>query len=296
MTGYHGAQVTRSELFDPRKGFRPIIILCNTFRHPIPLPSCYGVVITSMPFRAKVKRAFGKTNEDSTENGSDLSQVQSKASAKKAKKQKVEYPENVYKPGEIPESKYKGPYNKEHQQNLHAFSFKTAFQGRRKSEQSLYSPMGSRLPSRMGSFMSRRSLGARSRQQSRVGDTLAENNEGDDAVENVGMSRQHTKEDVPRPRTREEARPRTRESDKSNGRAEPGAQGGYMTNGIQDSPNIQKIQVNGIGPNQNKDSSNMDGLEPTKTVTNGSFGQPFSADDLVHAMTQSTLRPSAVQA
>ncbi|KAL8951930.1 MAG: hypothetical protein Q9222_002114 [Ikaeria aurantiellina] len=249
-----------------------------------------------MPFRDKVKRAFGKANEDPSETSSDLSQVQSKASTKKAKKQKVEYPENVYKPGEIPDSKYKGPYNKEHQQRLQAFSFKTAFQGRRKSEQSLYSPMGSRLPSRMGSFISRRSLGARSRQQSRVEDTLMENNEGDDAVENVGMSRQHTKEDVPRSRTREEARPRTRESYKSNDPTKPGAQGGYMSNGIRNSSNKENIQVNGIDPNQTSHGGNMNGLEPTKTVTNGSFGQPFSADDLVHAMTQSTLKPSAVQA
>ena len=135
-----------------------------------------------MPFRAKVKRAFGK-NEDSSEAGSDLSQAQSRASPKKARKPKIEYPENVYKPGEIPPSKYKGPYNQEHQVKLHAFSFKTAFQGRRKSEQSLYSPMGSRLPSRKGSFLSRRSFG-RSRQQSRVEDILMENNESDDAVRN----------------------------------------------------------------------------------------------------------------
>lgn len=137
-----------------------------------------------MPFRDKVKKAFGKSNDDPSETSSDLSQVQSKASTKKPKKQKVEYPDNIYKPGEMPESKYKGPYNKAHQQKLHAFSFKTAFQGRRKSNQSLYSPMGSRLPSRMGSFISRRSWGPRSRQQSRVEDTLMENNDADDTVEN----------------------------------------------------------------------------------------------------------------
>lgn len=48
-------------------------------------------------------------------------------------------------------------------------------------------------------------------------------------------------------------------------------------------------------------SSRMDGLEPTNTLTSDeyrqlSFGKPFSADDLVHAMTQSSLKPSAVQA
>lgn len=137
-----------------------------------------------MLFRDKVKKAFGKSNDDPSETRPDLSQVQSKVSTKKPKKQKVEYPDNVYKPGEIPESKYKGPYDKQHQQRLHAFSFGAAFQGRRKSDQSLYSPMGSRMPSRMGSFVSRRSWLPISRQQSRVEDTLMENNEADDAVEN----------------------------------------------------------------------------------------------------------------
>lgn len=141
-----------------------------------------------MPFRDKVKKAFGKSSDDPSESSSDLSQVQSKASSKEPRKQKVEYPADVYKPGEIPEPKYKGPYNKADQQKLHAFSFAAAFQGRRKSDQSLYSPMGSRIPSRMNSFISRRT---RSRQPSRVEDTLMENNEADDAVEN-GNSTLHT--------------------------------------------------------------------------------------------------------
>ncbi|KAL9014204.1 MAG: hypothetical protein Q9173_001135 [Seirophora scorigena] len=134
-----------------------------------------------MPFRDKVKKAFGKSSDDPSESALDLSQLQPKPSSKKPKKQKIEFPEDVYKPGEIPESKYKGPYNKAHQQKLHAFSFASAFQGRRKSDQSLYSPMGSRMPSRMNSFISRRT---RSRQQSRVEDMLMESSEADDAVEN----------------------------------------------------------------------------------------------------------------
>ncbi|KAL8812409.1 MAG: hypothetical protein Q9223_003215 [Gallowayella weberi] len=250
-----------------------------------------------MPFRAKVKRAFGK-NEDPSEASSDLSQVQSKASTKKSKKPKQQYPENIYKPGEIPESKYKGPYNKEHQQKLHAFSFKAAFQGRRKSEQSLYSPMGSRLPSRKGSFLSRKSF-ARSRQQSRVEDALMENNEADDAVENVGVSRQRTKDDASRPQTREDARHITKASLAMDGLV---------------SPTTAKIDMaydskeNGVGRESNRanehlrlkntrGSNLMAGLEPTEShIQGGSFGQPFAADDLVRAMTQSTLRPTAVQA
>ena len=267
-----------------------------------------------MPFRAKVKRAFGK-NEDS-EASSELSQVQSKSSTKRLKKTKVEYPDNVYGPGEIPDSKYKGPYNKEHQVKLHAFSFKTAFQGRRRSEH-LESPMGSKLPSRRGSFLSRRSL-ARSRQQSRVEDTLMENNEADDAVGNgkttsslpfppnikltlgslVGMSRQHTTEEDPRPRTRETAKIVTKESLDVDGLVSPATGENHMAKGVEKAIAKESNCTNGHkAPSTKSDSNYMDGPEPTKTqIQRGSLGQPFSADDLVQAMTQSTLKPTAVQA
>ncbi|KAL8738410.1 MAG: hypothetical protein Q9181_000781 [Wetmoreana brouardii] len=249
-----------------------------------------------MPFRAKVKKAFGKSNEDPSENSSDLPQIQSKPSTKKSKKQKVEYPDNIYKPGEIPASKYNGPYDKKHQQKLHAFSFANAFQGRRKSEHSLYSPMGSRLPSRVSSFISRRSFGPRSRQQSRVEDTLMENNEADDADEDVCKSPQHTGENRPRPRTRE--------SHRVDGYAKHEAHESNMMN-VQGNGTIEESErANGYELHEKGDGDRMDGLEPTKTLTDrdsrqlngGSFGQPFSANDLVHAMTQSSLKPSAVQA
>ncbi|KAL8915174.1 MAG: hypothetical protein Q9171_000293 [Xanthocarpia ochracea] len=247
-----------------------------------------------MPFRAKVKRAFGK-NED-PEASSELSQVQSKSSTKKFKKPKVEYPDNVYGPGEIPDSKYKGPYNKEHQVKLHAFSFKTAFQGRRRSEH-LESPMGSKLPSRRGSFLSRRSLG-RSRQQSRVEDTLMENNEADDAVGNVDMSRQHTTEEDPRSRTRETAIIFTKGSLDVDGLVSPATGENHMAKGVEKAIAKEYNCTNGHKtPSTNSDSNYMDGPEPTKTqIQRGSLGQPFSADDLVQAMTQSTLKPTAVQA
>ena len=128
-----------------------------------------------MPFRAKMKRAFGR---DSSEEGTDA--------PKKEKKQKL--PDNVYKPGEpMPRPKYRGPWDKEHQDKLTSFSFANAF-GRRKSEQSEYSPMGSKLPSRRGSFlnMGRKSF-ARSRQQSHVDPALMEATERDDDVAN-GMT------------------------------------------------------------------------------------------------------------
>ncbi|KAL8694932.1 MAG: hypothetical protein Q9218_000503 [Villophora microphyllina] len=269
-----------------------------------------------MPFRDKVKKAFGKSNEEVSETSSDLSHVQLKASSKKSKKPKVDdYPDNVYKPGEIPESKYKGPYDKKHQQKLHAFSFANAFQERRKSEQSLYSPMGSRLPSRVGSFISRKSFGPRSRQQSRVEDTLMENTEADDTVENgelhkgsfqlcsrltlwlsVGLSRQHTREEVPPTRIREKPM--------MDGFIEPRVRESNMRNVFANSNFGNSNQANGFPYRIPDYGDGMDGLSPTKTLTNddtrplsgGSFGGPFSADDLVHAMTNSTLGPAAVQA
>ncbi len=126
-----------------------------------------------------MKRAFGRPPND---DGSDLSHISSKHS----KKQKAEQPDNVYKLGEsMPKPKYRGPYNKEHQEKLSSFSFSDAWQSRRKSDNSMYSPLGSRLPSQVGSLKSRKSLGgARSRQQSHVEGMVEENVDGDDDVMN----------------------------------------------------------------------------------------------------------------
>lgn len=133
-----------------------------------------------MPFRAKMKRAFGR---DSPEEGSDAAQTNGKASHKKEKKQKL--PDNVYKPGEpMPRPKYRGPYDKEHQDKLTSFNFANAF-SRRKSDYSETSPMGTKLHSRRGSFLSigRKSF-ARSRRPSHVDPALMEATEGDDDVTN----------------------------------------------------------------------------------------------------------------
>lgn len=76
---------------------------------------------------------------------------------KMKRSKKEEEPESdFYKPGEkMPPMKYRRPVDPEHKKNLEAFTWKKAW--RRRSHQSLYSPMGSRLPSRKGSFRSRRS-------------------------------------------------------------------------------------------------------------------------------------------
>lgn len=128
-----------------------------------------------MPFREKMKRAFRRTS--STTEGSELAKTSSKAS----KKDKG----NIYESGEMPKPKYRGPYNKAHQDKLSAFSFGEAW-SRRKSDQSQYSPMGSRLPSRRGSTFSGRSREPKSRQQSYVGQVV-ENTDGDDDIANGAL-------------------------------------------------------------------------------------------------------------
>lgn len=160
----------------------------NSYRSSVHGLLCYVldrlISLFIMPFRDKMKRAFGKPGDED----SDLTQVSSKASknSRKEKKQKREYPNNVYKPGEVmPRPKYRAVYNKEHQDKLSSFSFGTAWK-RRKSEQSEYSPMGSRLPS---ISLRRLSLGTgqRSRKQSRVAEKVDENMDGDDDVGNGGL-------------------------------------------------------------------------------------------------------------
>jgi hypothetical protein len=87
-----------------------------------------------MPFRARVKRAFTRSSTSSGD--SALSKPPTNP--------------NVYQPGEkMPPMKYRRPVAPEHKEKLEAFSFARAW--RRKSTQSQYSPMGSRMPSRRGS-------------------------------------------------------------------------------------------------------------------------------------------------
>jgi hypothetical protein len=98
---------------------------------------------------------------------------------KHGKSSKAVKPESdFYQPGEkMPPLKYRRPVDPEHKKNLEAFSFKKAW--RRRSHQSLYSPMGSRLPSRKGSFRSRRSR-SRSVHRSRRSSFHSELNDDDE--------------------------------------------------------------------------------------------------------------------
>jgi len=95
-----------------------------------------------MPFREKLKKAFKTGSPASSKTTSPVIEQDSR------------WPSNVYKPGEpMPRLKYRAPVKKEHQDKLDSFSFGKAW--RRRSQQSLYSPMGSRLPSRKGSLARR---------------------------------------------------------------------------------------------------------------------------------------------
>ncbi|KAL9127512.1 MAG: hypothetical protein Q9217_003622 [Psora testacea] len=96
-----------------------------------------------------MKRALGGGNGSATEY--DPSNPPTNLSSKKAKKDKGDYPDNVYKPGEpMPRPKYRGPYNQAHQDKLSAFSFGDAWKKRKNSTGtdksakggSEYSPMG----------------------------------------------------------------------------------------------------------------------------------------------------------
>lgn len=131
-------------------------LICTTRRH-----CSYYCSPLTMPFREKMKRAFGGRPSD---DGSDLALTQTSSSSKRSRKEKKNNrrnsPSNVYRPGEImPKPKYPSACNKVHQDMLLAYNFGDAWK-KRKSVQSQYiSPMGSRWPSARSSL-------AISRQQS----------------------------------------------------------------------------------------------------------------------------------
>ncbi|KAI9721184.1 MAG: hypothetical protein M1812_002345 [Candelaria pacifica] len=126
-----------------------------------------------MPFREKMRKALGR-DTSSSEGGSTATKTKSNA--------------DIYKPGEVPPSKYRSPYNKPHQDKLKAFSFGDTF-SRRRSDQTEISPMGSRMPSRKNSATDGQTVALPRR--SNVG-RVVENIEADDDVQNVGLSRQAT--------------------------------------------------------------------------------------------------------
>ncbi|KAL5407604.1 hypothetical protein PMIN04_011678 [Paraphaeosphaeria minitans] len=123
-----------------------------------------------MPLRSRLRRAFTRGAHDDPQ-------------VVKGKKSKNCDP-NVYQPGEkMPPLKYRRPVAPEHKAHLESFDWAKAW--RRKSTASIYSPMGSRMPSRKSSFSSfrtRRSVrsvhGRRSQSKPRRGDDYRENDSG----------------------------------------------------------------------------------------------------------------------
>ncbi|PNS18250.1 hypothetical protein CAC42_7619 [Sphaceloma murrayae] len=98
-----------------------------------------------MPFREKLKKAFKSSPSSSKTSSPTISQTEQR------------WPSNVYRPDEpMPRPKYRAPVKKEHKEKLESFNFGSSW--RRRSHVSLYSPMGSRLPSRRGSRVSRQSV------------------------------------------------------------------------------------------------------------------------------------------
>ena len=134
-----------------------------------------------MPFREKMRKALGRSNDDSSDAVTATTAKDTKS--KRPKKEKL--PDNVYKPGEpMPRPKYRGPYNQAHQDKLSAFSFGAAWKKRRSTNTvgSEMSPMGSRAMSRRNSAWSKRSkLGSR---QNSAFAGVEESGEGDDDVAN----------------------------------------------------------------------------------------------------------------
>lgn len=117
-----------------------------------------------MAFRDKLKKTFSrKSSSGNSEYSSTLSKTNSKQNSRRNSNDKNHNKNHqYYKPGEkVPQPKYRRPVDPAHKARLEAFSFANAW--RRMSNQSEYSPMGSRLPSRRGSVLSnmRKSIGSR---------------------------------------------------------------------------------------------------------------------------------------
>jgi len=126
--------------------------------------------------RDKMKKALKRTQSEDQSSTPTLG---------KSPKEGVE----VYKTGQVPPSKYRAPWNKEHQDKLHGFSFGDTF-GRRKSSFSDVSPGGTRRNSSVGANKKQSQHhdphGPRS-----VGQVIENASDSDDPT-NVGKSRPQT--------------------------------------------------------------------------------------------------------
>ncbi|KAF2756896.1 hypothetical protein EJ05DRAFT_517258 [Pseudovirgaria hyperparasitica] len=136
-----------------------------------------------MQIRKSIKRVFHRSSNSSSQS-SDSSLSKSQATSA--------YPAHLfYQPGEkMPTPKYRRPVAKEHKERLEAFNFATAW--KRKSQTSLYSPMGSRMPSRRNSHNFTRTP-RRSFSEMRMDANVNEGSDDEGDVSN-GLSRRHSRD------------------------------------------------------------------------------------------------------
>lgn len=100
-----------------------------------------------MPFRERLRKTFSRTSSTSPSETSLSLQLTNTSTIEGRKGS------HIYQPGEkMPPMKYRRPVAKEHKDHLEAFDFATAW--RRVSRHSIYSPHGSRMPSRNPSVVS----------------------------------------------------------------------------------------------------------------------------------------------
>lgn len=112
-----------------------------------------------MTLRTRLRRALTRGSHDEGTGPRPLTKIHSWSH----RKEKTVPDPNVYQPGEkMPPLKYRRPVDPAHKKHLESFDFASAW--RRRSDCSIYSPMGSRMPSRKTSAttLGRRSIGARS--------------------------------------------------------------------------------------------------------------------------------------
>lgn len=95
-----------------------------------------------------------------------------------------DWPEDIYKPHEMPKAKYRRPTDPDHQQSLQSYCLRSAFEDvRRRSGVSQYSPMGSRWHSRRGSVSSRFAKSAGPSRNHSIAQALTETDDDDHDVE-----------------------------------------------------------------------------------------------------------------
>jgi hypothetical protein len=142
-----------------------------------------------MAIRERVKKIFGRNSSSKDPEGKAAEKEEKKKKkGKKQDEQWEDWPEHIYKPHEMPRPKYRRVPDPDHKAHLQSYNWDSNTPPdddppRQKSHASLYSPMGSRIPSRMNSLVSRR---AKSRGPSRAGSVLQEGAEGEGEESEAG--------------------------------------------------------------------------------------------------------------